>query len=277
MAPFTRVQVEKCEKCSVYYPAKSEHECLPVVIAVEEPKKFRKILPAVPVEKGALLLSSDDDVGDNKVKDRVKDFNLTSGLISAIKDRPPLFDHKMMMSERSESIKNKLWNEVYAELQGQITIDELKKKWKYLKEKYVREKQKQKKNGISKIGRRSKWLHYNQLLFLDEAITQYHDKRTTNIIDSNVDNPAEDTPQSLTSAKEQKRKEKNDHNYPRPLLNEHKMSRPSLSTELNEDLGDSDIAFGNYLLTLMKDLPIQKRKKLQCQFITSVITAQDLE
>jgi len=30
-------QVEKCEKCSVYYPAKSVHQCLPVVIAVEEP------------------------------------------------------------------------------------------------------------------------------------------------------------------------------------------------------------------------------------------------
>jgi len=59
------------------------------------------------------------------------------------------------------------------------------------------------------------------------------------------------------------------------LLNEHKTSRPSLSTELNEDLGDPDIAFGNYLLALMKDLPIQKRKKLQCQFIASVITAQD--
>jgi len=80
-------------------------------------EKFRKILPAVSIEKGALLLSSDDDGGDNKVKDRVKDFNLTSGLISAIKVRPPLFDHRMMISERSESIKNKLWNEVYAELQ----------------------------------------------------------------------------------------------------------------------------------------------------------------
>lgn len=72
----------------------------------------------MPIENGALLLSSDDDVRDNKVKDRVNDFNLTSGLISAIKVRPPLFDHRMILSERSESIKNELWNEVYSELQG---------------------------------------------------------------------------------------------------------------------------------------------------------------
>jgi len=62
-------------------------------------------------------------------------------------------------------------------VKGQITIDELKKKWKYLKEKYVRERQKPKKNGITKRSRRTKWLHYNQLSFLEEVITQCHDKK----------------------------------------------------------------------------------------------------
>lgn len=62
-----------------------------------------------------LPLSSDDDVGDNKVND----FNFTSSLISAIKVRRPLFDHRMVSSKKSELIKNKLWNEVYTELQGE--------------------------------------------------------------------------------------------------------------------------------------------------------------
>jgi len=61
------------------------------------------------------------------------------------------------------------------------------------------------------------------------------------------------------------------------LPNEHQISKPALSTAVNEDLSDPDIAFGNYLLALMKELPIQKRKKLQSQFIASVITAQDPE
>jgi len=55
------------------------------------------------------------------------------------------------------------------------------------------------------------------------------------------------------------------------------MSRSTLPTEINEEPQDSDVAFGKYLVALMKDLPIQKRKKLQCQFIASVISAQDPE
>jgi len=31
------VQVEKCDKCLVYYPAKSVHQCLPVAITIEKP------------------------------------------------------------------------------------------------------------------------------------------------------------------------------------------------------------------------------------------------
>lgn len=74
-------------------------------------EKFRKILPAKSTKNK--VLSSDDD-GVNKVND----FNSTSCLISAIKVRRPLFDHKISSSERSELVKNKLWKEVYTELQG---------------------------------------------------------------------------------------------------------------------------------------------------------------
>jgi len=58
------------------------------------------------------------------------------------------------------------------------------------------------------------------------------------------------------------------------LLSEHKIPRPA---ELNEDSLDLDVAFGNYLVALMKDLPKKKRKKFQCQFIAHVISAQDSE
>jgi len=86
----------------------------------------------VSVENKVSLLSSDDDV-DNKIQNRENEFNLTSGLISAIKVRPPLFDHTMPLSERSESIKNRLWNEVFDELQGEdILIFYLYKKIKYI-------------------------------------------------------------------------------------------------------------------------------------------------
>jgi len=62
-------------------------------------------------------------------------------------------------------------------VKGEFTIDELKKKWKYLKEKYVRVRQQQKKSGINTRSRSRKWLHYSQLSFLEEVVTQYHDKK----------------------------------------------------------------------------------------------------
>lgn len=268
------VQVEKCEKCLNYYPAKSIHQCMHVI--VKEQKHLRKILPAECKEKNTSqinLNNSDNDQIIVKNQDTVNDYNSTSCLISAIKDRRPLFDHTLPLSNRCESIKNKLWNEVHDELQGQFTIDELKKKWKYLKEKYVRERQKQKKNGL-KVVKKSKWLHYTQLSFLEEVVTQFHDKKIIKNLDLNLDNCSEDSPQTLT-AKDQNSKEKNDHNFQR--LNGHKIARRSSLTELIDEPHDSDVAFGKYLVSLMKDLPISKRKKLQSQIITTVISAQDLD
>jgi len=52
---------------------------------------------------------------------------------------------------------------------------------------------------------------------------------------------------------------------------------PTLPTELNEEPHDSDVAFGKYIVALMKDIPIKKRKKLQYQFIATIISAQDPE
>lgn len=62
---------------------------------------------------------SDYDEDQNKVND----FNSTLCLINAIKARRPLFDHTIPLSERCESIKNKLWNEVYDELQGRDILN----------------------------------------------------------------------------------------------------------------------------------------------------------
>jgi len=84
---------------------------------------LRKILPAECKEENTSqinLNNSDNDQIIVKNQDTVNDYNSTSCLISAIKDRRPLFDHTLPLSNRCESIKNKLWNEVHDELQGDI-------------------------------------------------------------------------------------------------------------------------------------------------------------
>lgn len=59
------------------------------------------------------------------------------------------------------------------------------------------------------------------------------------------------------------------------MLNESKILSP---TELNEDpIDPADVAFGKYLVALMKDLPKEKRKMFQSQIIAYVISAQESE
>lgn len=56
---------------------------------------------------------------------------------------------------------------------GQYTIDELKKKWRYLREKFVRERQKPKSG--SQGGIKKTWVHFTELTFLEDIVT--HDKK----------------------------------------------------------------------------------------------------
>ncbi|KAL5243134.1 hypothetical protein ACI65C_010544 [Semiaphis heraclei] len=59
---------------------------------------------------------------------------------------------------------------------------------------------------------------------------------------------------------------RNDNDFHRELINELKMTRPTLP-ELNEDgPQDLDVDFGKYLVSLMKEVPKNKRKKLQTAF-----------
>ncbi|KAL5237507.1 hypothetical protein ACI65C_004917 [Semiaphis heraclei] len=65
-----------------------------------------------------------------------------SSLIAEVNERNPLWDHRLPLAARYEPIKQNLWNEIYVALNGIYSIDVLKKKWKYLREKFVREKRK---------------------------------------------------------------------------------------------------------------------------------------
>jgi len=87
--------------------------------------KLKKILPAVCIgDKVQPIINVNDyDKHQHKVNDRITDFSSTLCLIKAIKIRRPLYDHRIPLSERCESIKNKLWKEVYDELQGRDILN----------------------------------------------------------------------------------------------------------------------------------------------------------
>jgi len=48
------------------------------------------------------------------------DVEILSTLINAIRQRHPLWDHRLPLSARFEPIKKSLWNEIYVELNGII-------------------------------------------------------------------------------------------------------------------------------------------------------------
>ncbi|KAL5236532.1 hypothetical protein ACI65C_003942 [Semiaphis heraclei] len=105
--------------------------------STSKPSLFSDFLTEMESEELNVSLSnltentSDDD--DNEFYSR---------LIAEVNERNPLWDHRLPLAARYEPIKQNLWNEIYVALNGIYSIDVLKKKWKYLREKFVREKRK---------------------------------------------------------------------------------------------------------------------------------------
>jgi len=52
-------------------------------------------------------------------------------LISIIETCKPLWDHRLPLGDRSENIKNNMWNEVFVQFNGKI-VEKLLTHYKYL-------------------------------------------------------------------------------------------------------------------------------------------------
>lgn len=48
------------------------------------------------------------------------DSEVMSKLINVIRERHPLWDHRLLLSARFEPLKKSLWNEIYVEFNGMI-------------------------------------------------------------------------------------------------------------------------------------------------------------
>ncbi|KAF5301291.1 hypothetical protein FQR65_LT19240 [Abscondita terminalis] len=58
-------------------------------------------------------------------------------LIAAVEKRPPLFDFKISLQQRSKLVVRKLWEEVHSEIGGVIALQELSGKFKNLRDRYI--------------------------------------------------------------------------------------------------------------------------------------------
>ncbi|XP_046391662.1 uncharacterized protein LOC124159788 [Ischnura elegans] len=99
----------------------------------------------------------------------IEDDCLIEALIMEVQQRPPLFDIRLPLKERTPERKAMLWREVYLALDGKIPEAELPSKFKSLRDRYVREKNVHPPSGSGAV-KRKKWVHFDSLTYLNSCI-----------------------------------------------------------------------------------------------------------
>ncbi|KAF5296839.1 hypothetical protein FQA39_LY12357 [Lamprigera yunnana] len=111
-------------------------------------------------------------------------------LISLIEVRQPLWNTRLPITDRSKGIKENLWIEIYNALGKKYSINFLQKKWRNLRDTYVKAKVEIEvytpSGGPSKTSKK-KWKHYDLLKFLSETVAP---KRTATNLEIKESNPS---------------------------------------------------------------------------------------
>lgn len=99
---------------------------------------------------------------------------LDERIIKLVQDRPPLYNSKLPISQRSQAKKGSLWLEIHNLLGGRMSVEDLQKRWRYLRDRYTKAKRKMleyKPSGSGATTRTDPGFNYYDLLkFLDDGI-----------------------------------------------------------------------------------------------------------
>ncbi|EFN79639.1 hypothetical protein EAI_08599, partial [Harpegnathos saltator] len=96
-------------------------------------------------------------------------------IINLISQKRALFDHWIPASERSTLKKTVLWQEICNSLGGTLSIIEIKKRWRYLRDCFIKAKKKKRTyipSGFAAEAlstKRSSFRFYEQMKFLDDV------------------------------------------------------------------------------------------------------------
>lgn len=145
------------------------------------------------------------------------DYN--ESIIIAVQSRPGLYDHRIPVKERTHLKKQSLWNEVL-NIVGGKDVENVQKRWKQLRDCYIKSKRKMKEYlpsgsaARSRKNRKSTFRLYEQMKFLDDVldksvtVNSLPENTSTNDIAEDIElattNPILTTvPQPLTSTDSQ--------------------------------------------------------------------------
>jgi len=92
-------------------------------LPVSSISSFSNLLREIEIEEqnASIVSESNFTINENLVENEINDDEDSEDytkLIIAVRERHPLWDHRIPMSNRYEPIKQKLWDEIYVELNG---------------------------------------------------------------------------------------------------------------------------------------------------------------
>ncbi|XP_072399798.1 uncharacterized protein [Diabrotica undecimpunctata] len=115
--------------------------------------------------------SFEEDTHEIECEVRQEEVPLEELLIQCVQARPALWNCRMALQERSKGIREKLWTEIFEEFGSnpEFSIEYLTKKWRNLRDTYIRLKGEYTPSGSS-AKKKKKWVYYDYLSFLNDSI-----------------------------------------------------------------------------------------------------------
>ncbi|KAK4887426.1 hypothetical protein RN001_003697 [Aquatica leii] len=134
-------------------------------------------------------------------------------LISLILIRPPLWDSRLPLPQRSKTIRDKLWAEISEQFgeQEEYSIEVLMKKWRNLRDTYVRLKGEYDSyvpSGSANKKKKRTWEFYDQMGFLNDTLNYRNLVNIFMLYSSTTTNLAKLSSASSSGDEYKKRKEK---------------------------------------------------------------------
>lgn len=96
-------------------------------------------------------------------------------LISLVQQRPALYNFRLPLKQRTKDIKDKLWKEIVRIMNVELSVSDIAKKWKALRDYYMKIKPQIKNKppsgtGSDEVDSRKVWKFFHLMRFLDDTL-----------------------------------------------------------------------------------------------------------
>ncbi|XP_003240949.1 uncharacterized protein LOC100571610 [Acyrthosiphon pisum] len=246
------VVVKTCCKCQRLYFPHFIHDCnvldtslIPSTLQSSDRAK------TVINTKQQNIRPNTTEIDDGTVSNEI----LYSTIIGAVLKYPAYrWDHRLPLKDRTEIKKRKLWELVHLECGGNYDVPSIISKWKYLRDKYAREKKNYKRPSGSGSTQFKVWEHFEELKFLEDIVAV---EPTTS---SNLSLEMDKSSPTISNASSSRKRKTHDV-IGEAILSELISSRPKTPPPTTTPTVTDP--FCAYLMDTMKDLPNSIKTQLQ--------------